>query len=665
MAASPRAKALWQNRALAGVLAFLAVCGAAAIGYASGFTGLFGALSGPNALLFDISASLLREKRTEDAWPTTFVLLIDQASLDKAPWSTSPRALQHPHLARLGRAALDFGARKVAYDLVLALDPASLDISGVDLRNYDAPLRDLLTEAGDKVVLGSYPTVRPAEVYVDLVGGGGVGVVDLQSEEDGIVRSVATRLRLASGQIESGFAELVSTPASGEAPIRDQTRFLLFPRAPLRSAPMLTVERFDACRQTPRGREKLAGMLRDRNVLIGTGIVGEDLRRGPDRFMPQVAVHPSADDPCTASGLDIDFGDRNVVPGVLLQAAAVESAAAAGNPNLAEAWTRAAASAIISALALLLFFALTRRLTQLPAKRPALFSTSTVAFIAVASAIAGLVIAFIAIEVFAIRALHLWLPLGHTLGFVSVLGLLGTMTLAVRRDLALADLRTSFGRYLPAKIVAAALERNEATGGEEREISVLFADLRGFTPFCNARRHEPGAIIQALNQKFAAVQDVLDRYDACLDKFDGDAVIAFWNGVGEQPDHAARALAAAIDIIEGDRAPADADRDHLHFKVAVATGLAFVGSYGSKQKMNFSAIGEPMNLAARLEGLCNEYGVALIVAQGTVEAAKSGVETRADIARVLAQNEFVRIGTTQPKGFPEEVAIMSARRKTV
>ncbi len=605
---------------------------------------------------------MLRDARDEDAWPNTFVLLIDQASLDRPPWLTSPRALHHPHLARLGQLALDLGARKVAFDLVLALDPSKLDISGVDLRDYDAPMRALLSEGNNRVVLGSYPTVRPADVYADLAGPAGTGVVDLQLEDDGVVRSIATRLRLPSGQTGAGFAELVAMPPDGEFSIRDQSRFLLFPRAPMRSAPLLTVERFDACLLTDGGKTRLADMIRGRNVLIGTGIVGEDLRRGPDRFMPQTVARPAPDDPCAASGLDIDYGVRNVVPGVLLQAAAVESALAPTTPVLADAPVRAAASGVMAALALALFFALTRRLTRLPAKRPALFSTSAVAFISVASAIGGLVVAFVGVEIAAIRWLHLWLPLGHTLILVSVLGLFGTMTLAVRRDLALADLRTSFGRYLPAKIVAAALERDEAGGGEEREISVIFADLRGFTPYCNARRGEPAEIIKALNQKFASAQEVLDRFDACLDKFDGDAVIAFWNGVGEQPDHAARALAAAIEIIEADRAPAGGDGE-LHFKVAVASGLAFVGSYGSRQKMNFSAIGEPMNLAARLEGLCNVNGVSLIAAQATVDAALSDIPTRPDIREIFARTDFRVLGKTRPKGFPDEVSFLTATRK--
>ncbi|WP_460450351.1 adenylate/guanylate cyclase domain-containing protein [Alsobacter sp. SYSU BS001988] len=650
-----------QRKALPSAFAVAAVLVAAALGYSSTFNGALGALSGPNALLYDVSAALLRVRRTQEAWPTTFILLIDQDTLDHAPWSTAPRALQHPHLAELGRRALDLGARKVAFDLVLALDPADLDIGGADLKSYDKPMRDLLAGEEGRVILGSYPTVRPAAAYRDLVGPAGIGVVDLQSEEDGVVRSIATRLRLPSGEIQAGFAELVAMRDDGELAIRDASRFLLFPRAPLRSAPLLTVARFEACRRTPDGPARLKEILGGRNVLVGTGIVGEDLRRGPDRFMTQGAPRLSPD-PCRPGMLDVDFGDRNLVPGVLLQAAAVESAAAPDTPRLADASTRAAASAVMASLGLLLFFTLTRRVVRLPAERPAMFSTSIVAFAGVVGSIAGLALAFVGVEAAAIEALQLWLPLGHTLLFVSALGLLGTMTLAVQRDLALADLRISFGRYLPAKVVAAALQRDEIVEGEERAISVLFADLRSFIQFCNSRRDEPTAIMQALNRKFADVQKILDRYDACLDKFDGDAVIAFWNAVGEQPDHAARAIAAAIEIFETDAELADEAGDQLHFKVAVATGLAFVGNYGSKQKMNFSAIGEPMNMAARLEGLCNEYGVGIIIARDTLAEAQSTGTASPAVQAVMDKARFVRLGGARLKGFTEPVEIMTLQR---
>ena len=301
---------------------------------------------------------------------------------------------------------------------------------------------------------------------------------------------------------------------------------------------------------------------------------------------------------------------------------------------------------------------------RLPVRRPRVFATSLGAFAGVTGLTVALGLSFFVLQLAALRFFALWLPLGYTLVFVAAAGFLGIMTIAVRRDLALADLRIAFGRYLPPPVVAAALDSREAFDGEERTISVLMADLRGFTPFCGTHKNQPTQIIRALNQKFAAAQDVLDRYEACLDKFDGDAVIAFWNGVGDQPDHAARAIAAAIELVERDRAAVAGGQEQLAFKVAVATGIAFVGSYGSRQKRNFSAIGEPMNLAARLESVCNDFGTDLLAAHETVEQAYRIGSKRDDVRLILDSHTFVELGKTELKGFAGEIPVMTAQRKT-
>lgn len=653
-------KPFWRQRALSSGACIALVAACAAMGAWSGFSGPFSPLSGPNAPLYDLSAALLQRPDAASAWPNAVVLLIDQETLDGPPWSLAPRALQHRQLAELGRRALDLGARKVGFDLVLALDPADLAIAGADLRSFDAPLRALLERESDRVVIGSYPTVRPAQAYRDLVGPGGVGVVDLQAEEDGVVRSVATRLRLATGEIQAGFADRLAADDDDDLSVREQSRVLLFPGAPLRTAPVITVRRFESCLSSADGSGRLEAALRNRVVLIGTGIVGEDLRRGPDRFMRQPATAAAPTEPCAPGGLTLDFGDRNVAPGVLVQAAAVESAASTRTPRLADAPARAAASGLMATAAVLVFLGLSRRLARMPAERPTLFSTTAVAFAGVVAAIVGLAAAFLGVAALAVRMLGLWLPLGHTLMLVSAAGFMGAMTLAVRRDLALADLRRSFGRYLPAKVVAAALRREDVVSGEERPISVLVADLRGFIQFCESRRRQPTAIIGALNAKFAAAQAVLDRYEATLDKFDGDAVIAFWNGVGEQPDHAARAVAAAIELIEQDALPGEDGGEGLRFKAAVASGLAFVGDYGSKQKTNFSAIGDPMNLAARLEGLCNPHGVSVVIAAETLEQARAEPGTDPAVLAALARTRFRDLGAVPLKGYTEPVRIATA-----
>jgi class 3 adenylate cyclase/CHASE2 domain-containing sensor protein len=649
------------RRILSAVVAALVIGISAIIGWASEFAGPMPALSGPNAFFYDLAVATLGDSSDRNPWPHTLVLLLDEESLAREPWSQTPRALHQPHLGNLTRSLIDMGARKVAFDLVVAMDPAQLAIPSAALKDYDAPLRSVLAEYPSRIVLGAYPTVGPAETYADLVGPSGVGVVDLQAEADGIIRSVATRVRTPSGAVEPAFAELVAAPPDGDVSIRPQSRVLLFPPVPLTRVPSMNVATFERCSQTTLGLRVLASAIRGRNVLIGAAVAGEDVRRGPDRFMVQQPLSPPANE-CRPTTLMPSTSGRNIVPGVIVQAAAVENAMSERNPELADPLVRAGSSGAVAALGVLLFAVGGRRLVRLPVQRPRLFATSLGAFAGVSALTLALGLSFFVLQLVALAVFGLWLPLGYTLVFVAAAGFLGIMTIAVRRDLALADLRTAFGRYLPPPVVAAALDSRDAFDGEERMVSVLIADLRGFTPFCGTHRDQPAQIIRALNEKFASAQEILDRYEACLDKFDGDAVIAFWNGVGDQTDHAARALAAAIELVERDRIAVATGHAPLAFKVAVATGIAFVGSYGSRQKRNFSAIGEPMNLAARLESVCNEFETDILLARETVDQALRVGTQRDDIRAILESHRFVELGMTELKGFDGSVPVITVVR---
>ena len=649
------------RRVIPALLALAMTLVSGVIGWFSDFGGPVPALSGPNAFFYDMAVAALGDDSLRAPWPRTLVLLLDEESLDRQPWSRTPRALHQPHLGVLTRRLIDMGARKVGFDLVVAMDPTQLAIPGADLKDFDAPLRRVLEDHPNRIVLGAYPTVAPADIYVDRLGPAGGGVGDLQAETDGIIRSVATRVRVPGGGIEPAFAELLAASPDADMSIRPQSRVLLFPPAPLTRMPSLNVATFERCFDTAEGRRVLEQAVRGRNILIGAAVAGEDVRRGPDRFMTAAPAVPPANE-CRPTTITPASGGRNIVPGVIVQAAAVENAMAERTPELAEPSVRAAFSAGVAALGSLLFLLAGGRLVHLPVSRPRLLSTSLGAFAGVAAVTFALGLSLFLVQIAALRWLFWWVPLGDTLVFVAGVGFLGVMGIAVKRDLALADLRTAFGRYLPPPVVAAALDRRDAFDGEERMITVLMADLRGFTPFCGLHRDEPSEIIAALNAKFASAQEILDRYDACLDKFDGDAVIAFWNGVGDQPDHAARAVATAIELVERDRIAVSEGREQLAFKVSVATGIAFVGSYGSRQKRNFSAIGEPMNLAARLESVCNELGTDLLIAQGTITSLTRHSSQRDDVRAILETHAFETLGVMKLKGFDGDIPVHTAVR---
>jgi adenylate cyclase len=195
------------------------------------------------------------------------------------------------------------------------------------------------------------------------------------------------------------------------------------------------------------------------------------------------------------------------------------------------------------------------------------------------------------------------------------------LTAAARELTRLDDL---FRPYLPA-VVGQQLRRDPGLarlGGEEREVSVLFADLAGFTAFSDER--SPAEVIEMLNKYWAVVVPVIERAGGVVDYFAGDGVLAVFNAAGDEPDHAPRAVQAGVEIVHAGRAVAEANPGWPVFRAAVNTGRAVVGNVGAEGRRSFTVIGDTTNVAARLLAAADPGGV---VASGATWAALgTGVE---------------------------------------
>jgi class 3 adenylate cyclase len=162
-------------------------------------------------------------------------------------------------------------------------------------------------------------------------------------------------------------------------------------------------------------------------------------------------------------------------------------------------------------------------------------------------------------------------------------------------------LDAAFRPYLPS-VVAQRIRRREPAaaqlGGEEREVSVVFADLAGFTSF--SERRAPTEVIGMLNEYWAGVVPVITAAGGVIEHFAGDGVMAVFNASGDQPDHGRRAATAGLAIIEASRPLAAAHPGWPMFRIGVNTGRAVVGNVGAIGRQSFAVIGDTTNTAARL-----------------------------------------------------------------
>ncbi len=208
--------------------------------------------------------------------------------------------------------------------------------------------------------------------------------------------------------------------------------------------------------------------------------------------------------------------------------------------------------------------------------------------------------------------------------FAPILGLaaaagIGTALAARRQRAEKRFIRSAFTRYVSPALVAE-LQKNPARlelGGERRELSFIFSDIAGFTTL--SEQTDPEVLVAALNRYLSGMSDVVMAHGGTVDKYIGDAVVAFFGAPLEQPDHAARALAAALDMDAFARDfEARCAADGLAFgitRIGVHSGTVTVGNFGSESRFDYTAIGDAMNTAARLESLNKHLGTRICISQ--------------------------------------------------
>lgn len=201
--------------------------------------------------------------------------------------------------------------------------------------------------------------------------------------------------------------------------------------------------------------------------------------------------------------------------------------------------------------------------------------------------------------------------------------------------------RTAFGRYLSPALVERLSQDAQALqlGGENREITVLFSDIRGFTTL--SENLAPDALTALLNRYLTPMTDVLLAHEATIDKYIGDAIMAFWNAPVDIPDHPRKACLAALGMAAAVDALNAACGSAIRIGVGLHVGDACVGNLGSQQRFSYSAIGDTVNLASRVEGLTKFYGLTVMVTEAVRAQAADLAFVEVDRVRVVGRSEPV------------------------
>jgi adenylate cyclase len=215
-----------------------------------------------------------------------------------------------------------------------------------------------------------------------------------------------------------------------------------------------------------------------------------------------------------------------------------------------------------------------------------------------------------------------------------------------------------FGQYVPPELVDEMARDPQAysMAGRNVELTVLFSDVRGFTTISEGL--EPQELSHLMNEYLGAMTEVVRKNRGTLDKYIGDAIMAFWGAPVADPEHARHAVLTAIAMQKELKLLAEPFRargwPELHIGVGVNTGMMTVGDMGSPVRKAYTVMGDAVNLGSRLESITKQYGVGIIVGPQTHDLLKDMVFRELDKVRVKGKDEPVAI--YEPLGLAGEVS---------
>jgi adenylate cyclase len=239
-------------------------------------------------------------------------------------------------------------------------------------------------------------------------------------------------------------------------------------------------------------------------------------------------------------------------------------------------------------------------------------------------------------------------------------------------------IRTAFRQYLAPELVAelAAHPERLQLGGEMRPMTILFCDLRSFTTL--AEGMDARTLTSFLNSFLSPMTEIILAHKGTIDRYLGDGIMAFWNAPLDDPDHAKNAVRAAqamrrklVELNRGWECEVQAAGKvfrPVRMGIGINTGECCVGNYGSQQHFNYSLLGDPVNLASRLDGLGKIYGIDLVIGEQTAARLDNPELVEIDLVAVKGKTQAVRVYTLSPERIEEQLlarhsALLKAYRR--
>lgn len=217
----------------------------------------------------------------------------------------------------------------------------------------------------------------------------------------------------------------------------------------------------------------------------------------------------------------------------------------------------------------------------------------------------------------------IWLTMVYPVFTIAFVSISATTYQFITEERKRKEIKDAFSHYVSPSLVGEILKNPDklVLGGEERRITVLFSDIRGFTTITEGLK--PQALVKLMNDYLTPMTDVVLKHGGTVDKYMGDAIMAFWNAPLDQEDHAVRASNTCLDMMkklkELQKVWDDAGVPKIDIGIGLSSGRVIVGNMGSNTRFDYTAMGDTVNLGSRLEGLNKEYGTHVIVPKYTYE----------------------------------------------